>query len=703
MFRFFFSFEQAIKCDKLLLVLHGGNKSGEKYSEETRQFCLALHYHSPRAYEYVRKVFHNHLPHPKTIQQWYANSDVRGDPGLQEDTMRKLGKIARQHELDYGCKLLCSLVFDEMHIRTQVFWNLQQLKYVGFQTYDENPNNEQKRIAKQAIVFFLNGINANFEFPVAYFLIDSLKKEPKKILLEQIINAVSECGVRITNLTFDGFASNIPMAEMFGANLDVTSPEFQPYFINPANSERIYIILDPCHMEKLLRNTLAGRKVIYDSKNRKIEWRFIEALHNQSKENGLRTHNLSKKHMQWHKNSMNVRLAVQTLSESVANSIMFFRDQKLSEFENSDATIEFIKIVNSLFDIFNTRHTKNQNIFKRALNIENKRVIFDFLKKCIAYFQTLKIDEKGKKISVLRSNRKTAFRGFIICMYSAMLMFTELIEEKSLLTFLPTYYILQDVIEMFFGKIRACCGYNNNPNIHQFKGAYRKLQANIKVQPSKLGNCRYFDIDLPNNLNFSDIYFVSSRRPTIAHNEYEELFSAQKDAILEEVIKLDIINTGNHLLDVTADFSTAYIASQIEKKIMNCPRFYCVDCQSVLHENSKANIPDSGILDWIPTQSSFQICKTVEKFFKLFDIRKKTTEFDFKILYIMIFRSMDLESLYSSSKFECDINHKYQFIKCVVGQYISKRAAHVSQDITYDQYDTINRHYFMRKIIEGGK
>lgn len=97
-------------------------------------------------------------------------------------------------------------------------------------------------------------------------------------------------------------------------------------------------------------------------------------------------------------------------------------------------------------------------------------------------------------------------------MHSAMHMFTELIEEKSLLTFLPTYYILQDVIEMFFGKIRACGGFNNNPNVHQFKGAYRKLQANIKVQPSKLGNCRYFDNDLPNNLNFSDIYFVSSRR-----------------------------------------------------------------------------------------------------------------------------------------------------------------------------------------------
>lgn len=603
---------------------------------------------------------------------------------------------------------LCSLVFDEMHIRSQVFWNLQQLEYVGFTNYGDNPDFDQKRIAKQAIVFLLNGIDVNFEFPVAYFFIDKLKKEQKKALVEPIITAISDCGVRITNLTFDGDPSNIPMAEMFGANLDVLSPTFQPFLINPSNGEKIYIFPDPCHMEKLLRNTLAGRKVIYDDQNKKIEWRFIESLYINSKENGLRTHKLSKKHIQWYRNTMNVRLAVQTFSNSVAKSMMFFKDQNHPEFENSDATIKFIQVVNTLFDIFNTKHTKNQNIFKKALNSENKRVIFDFLGNCIEYFKKLKIEsnvpsQKGEKILVIKSNRKTGFRGFIICMYSLMHMFTEFTEEKNLLKFVPTYYFLQDVLEIFFGKIRACCGFNNNPNIHQFKGAYRKLQTSIKVQPSELGNCRYFDNDLPDNLNFSNIYFVSSCRPTIAHDEYEQLFAAQKDAILKEIVELDIINSGIHLLDVTTEFSTAYIASQIEKKIIDCPRFYCIDCQSVLHENSKVDIAGSSILDWIPTHSTFYICKIAEKFFKLFDIRNKSTKFDFKVLYVMIFRSMNLESLYSRSKFECDMSHKYQFIKCVVGQYISIRAAHVSQDITYDQYTELSRTYFTRKIIRGGE
>lgn len=311
-----------------------------------------------------------------------------------------------------------------------------------------------------------------------------------------------------------------------------------------------------------MRNTLASRKVIYDGQNRKIEWRFIEALYNNSKETGLRTHKLSKKHIQWHRNTMNVGLAVQTLSNSVANSIIFFRDQKHPDFKNSDATIEFIKTVNTLFDIFNTKDMKSQNIFKKPLNPDNKRGIFDHFKNCIEYFKTLKIDRhpptdsvswrhvanQGDIIPVLKSNRKPAFRGLIICMYSAMQMFAELVADKRLLPFLPTYFILQDVIEMFFGKIRACCGFNNNPNVHQFKGAYRKLQTNLKLQPSTHGNCRYFENDLPDNLNFSDIYFVSSRRPHIAPDEYEQLFQTQKDTILKEVIRLDAIHSGNHLL-----------------------------------------------------------------------------------------------------------------------------------------------------------
>lgn len=704
---------QNLHGNELLQLLLSGVKGGAKYSAKARKFCLTLHYYSPRAYEFVRETFNNNLPHTKTIQNWYANSDLCGEPGIHNDHMAKLKEITTSFRDKQGSEMCCSLVFDEMNIRRQVLWSTQQMKYIGYVNCGKEPGGQDQTISTQAILFILNGLNVNLEFPVAYFFINTLNSVQRKDLLLKIIEAVSECGVNITNLTFDGYATNIPMCQMLGAELDVFSPNFRSFFQNPFSDNEIHIILDPCHMEKLARNALATKGVFYDTENGKIEWRFIESLHKFSKQNFFPMHKLSKKHIQWNRNQMNVRLAVQTLSESVAKSIEFLMDQGHPEFADAGATIKFIRTMNTLFDIFNTKHTKNDNIFKRAMNQENKRVIFDFFESCIEYFKSLKVEsdsnsnstaKKIQLIPLLKSRRKCAFQGFIIDMQSVVGMYEKLVEEKRHLSSLPTYYLLQDIIEMFFGKIRSRCGFNNNPNILQFKGAYRKIQANLDIKCSDLSNCRIFDRTLPENPCFSNVYFVSSKRSTIQDIDCEDLYERQKNDILKEVVILDQVERCNHLLDATKQITILHIVAMIEKKISQCPRFYCSTCQAVLQENEKVNSTESTLLAWDPCVSTFQICKNAERYFKLIDVKSDLEpQFDFKVLYCMIFRSMDFNSLYKNSKFDCDINHKYQLIKCVVGQYISIRAAQVSRDLTLDQYDLISRQHFNRLILRSGQ
>lgn len=153
--------------------------------------------------------------------------------------MELLTKIAYEFESKHQRKLLCSLVFDEMDIRQQVLWSLHQLDYIGYTgytNYDQHPENEQNIVAKQAIVFVLNGIEVNFEFPMAYFFIESLKSGHRANLLTEIIKAVTRCGIRVTNLTFDGLPSNVPMCKLLGANLDVLSKDFTPFFHSPLNN-----------------------------------------------------------------------------------------------------------------------------------------------------------------------------------------------------------------------------------------------------------------------------------------------------------------------------------------------------------------------------------------------------------------------------------------------------------------------------------
>lgn len=325
--------------NELIQVFCNGNSPREKYPETVRHFCLSLHYYSPRAYEHVRKEFNNHLPHPHTIKSWYANADFKGEAGLQKECLSKLKQICQDYENTNNCKLMCSLVFDEISIRKQVYWCWHKADFVGFVNCGQDSESEKNSIAKQAIVFILNGVNVSMEFPLAYYFIDTLNKTQRRDLLLDIIQAVTECGIKITNITFDGYSSNVPMCELLGANLDVESDSFQPYFFNSMTDEKIYIIMDPCHAEKLLRNTLANKKIIYDDKNGKIEWRFFESLYECSKGNKLRTHKLTKRHIQWARTAMNVRIASETLSNSVANSMQYLLDQNHPDFVGSEPTI----------------------------------------------------------------------------------------------------------------------------------------------------------------------------------------------------------------------------------------------------------------------------------------------------------------------------------------------------------------------------
>lgn len=729
-----------LKNDDLFRVLHHGVKRAEKYSAKVRHFCLSLAAHSPRAYEFIRKTFHNHLPNLRTIRNWYLNSDISGDPGIQEQTVERLKIIAEEFEKKHGRKLICSLIYDEIHLRQQIIWSLQQLKYIGFVSYGEKPGNDQNTVAKQAIVFLLNGIDVNFEFPVAYYLIDELNMNERRDLVTKIISAVTRCGIKITNLTFDGHSANVPACELLGAklkiNLKVKNRTFKPYIINPITNERIFIIMDPCHMEKLVRNRWAACGVFFDGDGNKIEWRFIEALYNYSCSNDFRTHKLTKKHMQWQRNPMNVRLAVETFSESVASSIEYLMDQHVPEFQGARPTVDFIRKMNRLFDIFNSRHCNDQNIFKRRMCPENKRLISDFFQETTEFFKKLKVEvtfykkvekkggEEGKKeriinrteiLPILHTRHRVAFNGFIIDMASLMAMFEEYVENTHIISSIPTYNLLQDPIEMMFGRIRACGGFNNNPNIQQFMGAFRKIQLNIKIDLSPNSNCRTFDMHLPENIFYSNIYFVSSRRARVTLDE--QLYESQKDSILDivgycdyEAIEgcdnVDNVLATSHILDGTSHFMNIYIASQIEQKILKSNNFHCSGCFRVFDENEKTESIDSHLVQWKPCISTIEICKTAEKFFKLYDIRdseRSEPRYDFKVLYCLIFRSMNFSTLFPKSKFECDASHKYHFIKCIVGQYTATRATQIARQKTLELQETLVRQQYNRLVNAKGQ
>ena len=55
-------------------------------------------------------------------------------------------------------------------------------------------------------------------------------------------------------------------------------------------------------------------------------------------------------------------------------------------------------------------------------------------------------------------------------------------------------------MELLFNKIRCRCGWNNNPDVLQFKYALRAILLRNSIEPSKTGNCTPFEDVFQNSL-----------------------------------------------------------------------------------------------------------------------------------------------------------------------------------------------------------
>lgn len=196
------------------------------------------------------------------------------------------------------------------------------------------------------------------------------------------------------------------MCTTLGASFDTA--DFRAFIIDPANSRRISIVLDPPHCIKLVRNCIAEKHILIDGNNNPVCWSFFENLVSQKSD--LISHEMTKSHIDFHSNKMNVRIAAQTLSFSVAKSMEFLFRNGDKSFLNAVGSIIFIKNFNKGFDIFNAKHSDSNNLFKTGLNQTNANEIFKFLDYLSEYIKSIKLNGK----SILKSLRHTGFLRFLI-------------------------------------------------------------------------------------------------------------------------------------------------------------------------------------------------------------------------------------------------------------------------------------------------
>jgi hypothetical protein len=145
---------------------------------------------------------------------------------------------------------------------------------------------------------------------------------------------------------------------------------------------------------------------------------------------------------------MNVRLAAQTISRSVAIALQRYLANDPEAIELS----QFILKMNDWFDIMNSHHTAENVPFKKPFSYSQDQIeLLDEV-----YDIVLNMKRPGKNsIQVFQ-------RGILLSISSLKILFSEM-QRRYGIQYLLTYKVNQDILENFFGRIR-CWGGTDHPS-----------------------------------------------------------------------------------------------------------------------------------------------------------------------------------------------------------------------------------------------
>lgn len=680
--------------NEIINVLINGVKPREKYPPSVRAFCMSLNYLSPKAYTYFREKFGNNVPHPETMREWYRRSNLNGESGISLQSFDNIEQKAKKMRED-GQQLVVTLMMDEMAIKQNMSWSRAKEEFIGLvdEGYDENSQKEFT-LAMNVIVFMASGLNLYFQQPVAYYFITTLKANDRAKLISQILNEFSKRDIVVGNLTFDGYKSNAAMSNILGADLKSKDGKYITYFTH--DKKKIRIVYDPSHMEKLVRNTLGTLKTFFVGE-RKVQWQyFINLVDFSRHQNFGLTHKINKRHIEYTDREMHVRTAVETLSNSTANSMELLMKNGIAEFEGAEETVNFVRKFDRLWDIMNTQRIKSgaTNVYKSALNPANKSEVFVFLNEVKNYIFSLEIIHPKNKtrMKIINSDWKTGFRGYVVDIISLIAMYREFIEEHHWMTFFASYRMSQDHLERFFGQIRAMNGCSDSPMPHQFSSAYRKTQHHCEVPTSKYANISSVN-ETSNTLagvtsNVLTVSSFRSNRQTLQSdvNDFtDELKLAEEIESLEsfeepfEYIQWEQQVEGQYLIDGVQDSGIVFIANTIERKLLTCDQIYCEFCIKVLKNNDKIdtefNVSQNSEK---PCVSTYRLCKSTDTAIKL--LINKGKHFKKKV-YIYVRNNIEWDRLFPQFYISDghDDDHKEFLINFIIDEYTNKKCAYIAK------------------------
>ena len=234
------------------------NRKGIRWSSQTKAFSLTLYHQSPKCYKMLRSIFS--LPTIRTLKQEMQKLDIKPGfhPSILTGMQEKVKNFSEKQKL-------CAIIFDEMSLKEAITYSPQKDRMDGSEDFGEEGTT--KYVANHACVFMVRGIVEKWKQAVGYVVSSGTVSSVMLLtLLLSCITKLQDIGLKVKLLICDQGSNNRSMIGKLGVNFK------RPYFMH--RLQKIYVLYDPPHLIKNIRNNLKNTGYIVGKK--KVIWDHIK-------------------------------------------------------------------------------------------------------------------------------------------------------------------------------------------------------------------------------------------------------------------------------------------------------------------------------------------------------------------------------------------------------------------------------------------
>lgn len=473
------------------LMCKSRKKPGYRYSKSLKQFALTIYFLGPRVYNFMKTT----LSLPSTVTLKRATSKFEMQPGFNDFLFSFINFKTKNYSAE---ALQCILCADEMSIKSHLYYLIKKDEIMGFNITNCRKTYEP---AKYALVLMLRGINVSWKLPIAYYLVSSTCTGYD--LQDIIFTAL----IRLQSTPLDVKAFITDMGSNFvglSNNLNITPS--RPYF--EINNKKIFYIFDPPHLLKSTRNMFFKHSFKVDQNI--IDKKYVVSFYKEDSNCNLRlAPKLTNQHIYPNAfQKMRVYLAAQLFSATVGAGLeTYLALNKLPS--DSRPTIEFIKNMDKLFDIFNSYKRPNSKDYNRPfINSQLQKSHLLFMENL--FTSLIVLDRNNKNVT----NKMKFIRGWLVSIASLNLLWQSLSSINIRQNYvLFTNRLNQDCLENLFCTFRQKQGNNFNPTPVQFYYSFKNIFCLNYFKHSDNANClQDFDdilseISDPTNTEVQNIMF----------------------------------------------------------------------------------------------------------------------------------------------------------------------------------------------------